>query len=125
MKKIIFIAKMNKIAKEINAELSKQFSVQLSDFRHVDVMNMMEVIEPDLVLASLIGVDVDTRIFTSLHTEYPKTPVLTIGDESEMRRVSRFYEHDQFENLLRPISNVDVATAVKLKLDSKNNYESD
>lgn len=126
MKKILFIAKVNHIVKELNNILNQYYRVQLCNYNADTVMGMMELVEPDLVLISLIGFsDPDTSVYSSVHLQYPDTPVFTIGDESEARHFARYYVMDQFENLTRPISGMDVVNAIAKRLELKENEGAD
>ena len=117
MKKVLFIAKINNIVKELNTFITQHFRVQLCNYNADTVMGMMEVVEPDLVLISLIGsADLDTSVYSSIHLQYPDTPVFTIGDDAETKRFARYYGMDQFENLRRPITGAEVVEAISRKL---------
>lgn len=124
LKKILFIAKVNQIVKEIHEILNQHYRVQLCNYNADIVMGMMELIEPDLVLISLIGFsDLDTSVYSSMHLQYPDTPVFTIGDESEARHFARYYVMDQFENLTRPISGMDIVNAIDNRLKNKDSAD--
>ncbi len=118
MRKILFVAKMNETAKNLNASLVKYYQVQFSSPTADIVLGMLDVVDPDLVLISLIGVtDIDPVIFNRISTNYPNMPVLTIGTESEQKHFLRYYESEQFENLIRPIANSSVVNAIARRLE--------
>ncbi|MBQ7584579.1 MAG: response regulator [Lachnospiraceae bacterium] len=118
MNKILMIGKMNDLTKDINDFLSRYFRVQLSMENPQTALGMVKVIEPDLILISLVGLyDVNTVLFGRLQNEFPQVPVITIGTEGEQRDVLSFYEGRQFENLIRPIENTDIFSAICRRLN--------
>ncbi len=122
MKKILLIGKLNNIVKETNKFLSQYFHVQLCS-ENVNVLKgMLKIVNPDLILISLIGAyDIDTSIFFILSDQYKKIPVLTIGTREESNTFFKYYEDTQFENLIRPVENTVIMEAVckRLGLDKK------
>lgn len=117
MRRILFVAKMNETAKSLNAALVKYYQVQFSSPTADIVLGMLDVVDPDLVLISLIGVtDIDPVIFNRISTHYSNLPVITIGTESEQKHFLRYYDTDQFENLIRPIENSRVVNAIARRL---------
>lgn len=122
MKKILMIGKLNRVVTEMNQLLSEYFHVQLCS-ENVNVLEgMMKIVNPDLVLISLIGAqDMDTSVFFLLSDQYAQTPVLTIGTKEQCAKFLKYYEESQFENLLRPIENAKVVEAVfrRLGMDEK------
>ncbi len=118
MKKILLIGKLNNIVKETNKFLSQYFHVQLCS-ENVNVLEgMLKIVNPDLILISLIGAyDIDTSIFFILSDQYKKIPVLTIGTREESNTFFKYYEEDQFENLIRPVENTVIMEAICKRLD--------
>lgn len=117
MNKILFIGKMNDLTKDINDYLSKYFRIQISMENPQTALGMVKVIEPELILISLVGLyDVNTVLFSRLQNEFPEIPVISIGTEGEQRDVLSFYEGRQFENLIRPIENADIFSAICRRL---------
>lgn len=122
MKKILLIGKLNSVMKETNRFLSKFFHVQLCSENASVVPGMMKIVNPDLVLVSLIGAyQIDTSIFFMLSDQYAHIPVLTIGTKEESSNFFKYYEEEQFENLIRPVDNTVILDAVcrKLGLDKE------
>ena len=122
MKKILLVGKLNAVVKETNKFLSQFFHVQLCSENAGVLEGMLKIVNPDLVLVSLIGAyDIDTSIFFMLSDKYAKTPVLTIGTREERDRFFQYYEESQFENLVRPVENTVIMEAVcrKLGMDQK------
>ena len=84
MKKILLIGKLNNIMKETNKFLSQFFHVQLCSENANILEGMIKIVNPDLVLISLIGAyNIDTSIFFILSDKYKEIPVLTIGTKEE------------------------------------------
>lgn len=122
MKKILLVGKFNTVVQEMNRFLAQFFHVQLCS-EHAGVLEgMMKIVEPDLVLISLIGAyDIDTSIFFMLSERYGQIPVLTIATKEESSAFFKYYESSQFENLIRPVENTVIMEAVcrRLGLDGK------
>lgn len=117
MKKILLIGKLNSVIKETNAFLSQYFHVQLCSENASVLEGMLKIVNPDLVLISLIGAyDVDTSMFFLLSDQYAHVPVLTIGTKEESSTFFKYYEGPQFENLIRPVENTAILDAVRRRL---------
>lgn len=122
MKKILLIGKLNNIVKETNQFLSQYFHVQLCSENANVLKGMIQIVNPDLVVISLIGAyDIDTSIFYLLSEQYAQVPVLTIGTKEESSSFFKYYESSQFENLIRPVENTVIMEAVcrRLGMDGK------
>lgn len=122
MKKILLIGKLNNVMKEMNKFLAQFFHVQLCSENVSVLKGMLKIINPDLILISLIGAyDIDTSIFFMLSDQYTQIPVLTIGTKEESNTFFKYYEDGQFENLIRPVENTVIMDAVcrKLGLDKE------
>ncbi len=122
MKKILLIGKLNSVVNETNKFLSQYFHVQLCSENANVLDGMLKIVNPDLVLISLIGAyDIDTSIFYMLSYKYAQTPILTIGTKEESSTFFKYYEDGQFENLIRPVENTVILNAVcrRLGLDEK------
>ena len=117
MKKILLIGKLNSVLKETNHFLSQYFHVQLCSENAGVLEGMLKIVNPDLVLISLIGAyDIDTSIFFLLNNSYSQIPVLTIGTKEESSTFFKYYEDGQFENLIRPVENSAIMGAVCRRL---------
>ena len=117
MKKILLVGKLNSVVKETNTFLSQYFHVQLCSENAGVMEGMMKIVNPDLVVISLIGAyGIDTSMFFLLSSRYKDTPVLTIGTEEESREFFKYYEESQFENLIRPVENTTILNAACRKL---------
>lgn len=126
MKKILLIGKLNNVVNETNQFLSKYFHVQICSENAGVLEGMLKIVNPDLVLISLIGAyDIDTSIFFLLSNEYSDTPVLTIGTKEESKTFFKYYEGNQFENLIRPVEHSVIMEAVcrKLHINEKDAQE--
>lgn len=117
MKKILLIGKLNNVVNETNQFLSQFFHVQLCSENAGVAEGMMKIVNPDLVLISLVGAyNIDTSIFFMLSDKYARTPVLTIGTKEESSSFFKYYEDGQFENLIRPVDHTAVMDAVCRRL---------
>lgn len=117
MKKILLFGRLNTILKDVDKTLSAHFHVQLCELKTDTAEGMLRMVEPDLVIISLVGVkEYDTGIFGMLSDGYARTPVLTIGTEQEKESFLKYYESQQFENLIRPVDNMDILSAVCRKM---------
>ena len=118
MRNILLIGKLNELVKEINGYLSRVFHVQLSSENTEMVRGMLKVLEPDLVIICLVGMyDVHDGIFQIFQNEYSSVPVLTIGTEEEWKHFMQYYTGNQFENLIRPVSNQQIYDAICKRID--------
>ncbi len=113
MKKILLVGKFNSVVTEMNKYLSQFFHVQLCSENAGVLEGMMKIVNPDLVLISLIGAyDIDTSIFFMLSDQYAQLPVMTIGTKEESGKFFQYYEESQFENLVRPMENTTIMDAI-------------
>lgn len=122
MKKILLAGKLNSVVNEINKYLSGFFHVQLCSENAGVLEGMLKIVNPDLVLISLIGAyDIDTSIFYMLSDKYEQLPVLTIGTKEECSAFLKYYENGQFENLIRPVEHTVIMNAIcrRLGLDAE------
>ncbi|MBQ7706997.1 MAG: response regulator [Lachnospiraceae bacterium] len=118
MNKVLFIGKINETTKDIEKALREHFYVQICPLNKTSLDAMMKVVEPELVILSLVGAyEIDSIILRQLEVAYYNIPVITIGTESERDRFSTFYNNSQFENLLRPIDNNRIIEAVCRRLN--------
>ncbi len=129
MKKIIMIGKMNEMLKDINDFLSRFFRIQLCTENTQNTLGMLKVINPDLILISLVGFyDVNAVLFDKIKEAFPDTKVITIGTETEQKKFLKYYTDDrQFTHLIRPIENSDILTAIceRLGLSEKEVRENE
>jgi len=92
MKKILLVGKLNTVMKETNKFLSQFFHVQLCSENAGVLEGMMKIVNPDLVIVSLIGAyDIDTSMFFLLSDQYAHIPVLTIGTKEECSSFLKYY----------------------------------
>lgn len=125
MKKILLVGKFNTVVNEMNHFLSRYFHVQLCSENAEVLEGMLKIVNPDLIAISLVGAyDIDTSIFFLLSDRYSHIPVLTIGTREESDRFFKYYEGEQFENLVRPVENSIIMEAVCRRLGTeKDNVE--
>lgn len=116
-KKILLIGKFNNVVNETNQFLSQYFHVQLCSENAGVLEGMLKIVNPDLILISLIGAyGIDTSMFFLLSDQYAQVPVLTIGTKEESSTFFKYYEEEQFENLIRPVENTTIMEAVCRRL---------
>ena len=107
------VGKPNETFKNLHLFLSKRYHVQVSTDDMGVLTSIMQLINPDLILISLVGIsDIDTRIFRMLDRKCYDTPIITIGTQKEWERLLRYYDAEHFTNLIRPIDNSDVMRAI-------------
>ncbi len=117
MRRILLFGRLNAILKDVDKTLSEYFHVQLCELKADTVEGMLMMVEPDLVIISLVGAqDYDKGIFGILSLGHGKIPVITIGTEQEKEKFLKYYESQQFENLIRPVDNIDILKAVCSRL---------
>ncbi|NBH82161.1 response regulator [bacterium C-53] len=117
MKKILLIGKLNNVVMETNKFLAQYFHVQLCSENAGVLEGMMKIVNPDLVVISLIGAyDIDKSMFFLLSDQYTQIPVLTIGTKEESSLFFKYYADSQFENLIRPVENTVIMDAVCRRL---------
>lgn len=117
MKKILLIGKLNDVVKETNRFLAQFFHVQLCSENAGVLEGMLKIVNPDLVVISLIGAyDIDKSIFFMLSDQYSNVPVLTIGTKEESNTFFQYYEGAQFTNLIRPVEHSEILSAICRKL---------
>ncbi len=117
MKKILLVGKLNNVVKETSTFLSQFFHVQLCSENAGVMEGMMKIVDPDLVVISLIGAyGIDTSMFFLLSSQYADTPVLTIGTQEESDAFFKYYEEKQFENLIRPVEHTTILNAICRRL---------
>lgn len=117
MKKILLVGKLNNVVKETNRFLLQYFHVQICSENAGVLEGMLKIVNPDLVLISLIGAyDIDTSIFFLLSSQYTQIPVLTVGTKEECGAFLKYYEDTQFENLVRPVEHTTILNAICRRL---------
>lgn len=105
MKKILLLGKLNRTTAELYESLSRRFEVQVSAETLEVVQGMMQIINPNMVLVSVMELeDVEKSVFNLLDEEYRSTPVLVVGTKEGCSKYQAYYEREQFTQLLRPIS---------------------
>ncbi len=124
MKKVLLIGKLNEVTKQINEALSPYCRVQLCADDADIVEGMLRMLNPDLIVFSLVGVrGAQTSIFPLLSRETPRTATLVVGsrtDEEDLR-ASGFLNNEKAEFLCRPIKLEDIVARMRksLRLDEE------
>ena len=113
MRRILLFGKLNDVVKDINLALSEHFYIQICELRSETAEGMLQVVNPELVIISLVGAaEYDKRIFRILSTKYERVPVITVGTKQEKEEFLQYYTGNQFTHLTRPIENSDILEAV-------------
>lgn len=118
MKKILFIGKFNTVFQDISSYFEQMFNVQICVDNIDMVKGMLKLNNPDLVVISLIGMNMDSeKIFNELKFNYVHTPVVCIGTTGELDMLREFIKPDQFTKVARPINNEKILDTVCNLLD--------
>lgn len=118
MKKILLFGRLNDITKDINTYLSKYFQIQLCSDNPGVAKGLMKMYAPDLVIISQVGLyEVHSEFFNDLYINYTQIPVITVGTLHEQQVFRAYYEHGQFQHILRPVDNVFIMQIVCQRLD--------
>lgn len=103
MKKVLIIGDLNQTVSSINKQLSSRFQTQICKDDGEMVQGMMKVLDPELVLISLVGIGaLDTGILDKLQDEYSDVPVLLLGTKEECTGLQENYNTAQFYYVVRP-----------------------
>lgn len=119
---ILIIGKLNEVTKSISDYLEKSpdFNLQFCEPKIEAVIKMFKVFRADIALISLIGAaDVDKKIFDEIKFHHKLMPAITIGTEFESNSFIKYFDNDQFINLIRPIDNKSVYEAICKRLGIK------
>ena len=104
MKKILLVGKLNKTTKELYEGLSRRFQVQLSAEPMEIVQGMMQIVNPDMALISVMELeDIETEVFELLEKAYKNVPVLVVGTKEGCDKYQEYFSNKQFKKLLRPV----------------------
>ncbi len=105
MKKVLLIGQLNQTVSSVNKHLSTRFKTQVCVDTLDIVKGMVTVFEPDLVVASLVGIgQLDKNILDYFQEEYPKVPVIFLGTTEECNYYHNDYAGTQFYYATRPIT---------------------
>ena len=106
MTKLLFITKINGIAKDINEYLSRYFQIQICSENAEVVKSMVNMCKPPLLLICLTGfTENEKTLFKNIGIHFSDIPTIVIGTEAELAKYREFYIEDQFFTLIRPTSN--------------------
>lgn len=118
------IGKFNAVFQDINHYLSRHFQMQVCVDNPEMMKGMLKLNQPQLVIVSLIGLDRESsRIFSELRLNYPHTPVICIGTDSEQAHFEDYFRMKQFHALKRPVSNAQILEMVSELLKSAYDEE--
>lgn len=118
MKKILFIGKFNAVFQDMSGYFEKMFNVQICVDNIDLVKGMLKLNNPDLVVISLIGMNLDSEtIFNELKYNYAHTPVVCVGTTRELDILKEFIGSAQFTKVVRPVNNDKILDAICSLLD--------
>ena len=93
MHTIMMIGKMNELTKNINHYLRRFFTVQICNDDPKHAMGMIKVVNPELLLISLVGGGHNVPdILSGIEKSFPALPVFTIGTDSERLGMASYYK---------------------------------
>ena len=103
MKKVLIVGDLNQTVSSINKQLSARFQTQICKDDFELVKGMMKVLDPDLVMISLVGIgELDSSILDFLGEQYSDVPVLLVGTKEECMFFQNTYQSEQFSYAVRP-----------------------
>lgn len=103
MKNVLIIGDLNQTVSSINKQLSSRFQTQICKDDAEMVLGMMKVLDPELVLISMVGIGtLDNRILDTLQEQYSDVPVLLLGTKEECTSLQESYDSEQFYYVVRP-----------------------
>ncbi len=109
MKKLLLIGELNQTVSSVNKHLATCFQTQVCVNSLDLVKGMVKMLEPDLVVACLVGMDrMDEEILAYLKAACKNIPVLIMGTVDECNSYKKYYEEGQFDYITRPttLSNI-------------------
>lgn len=118
MKDIFLIGKFNAVSKNIYKELSKYYQMQLCSDEPEIVKGMFWMKMPDLIL--ILTMDMTSKqeqIFLDIKQYYPFIPVICIGTKEELNLFAEKIEANQWEEMVRPITNSEIIEKINQMLE--------
>ena len=113
MKNIFLIGKFNRITQDFNNCLSGKYHVQLGSDNSDIIRGMFAMNPPDLVIINLMAMEYSHQaIFRNITEQYPKLPVICVGNKDEIQQFKEVMNSAQYKKLVRPISNPELLEAV-------------
>jgi len=117
MKTIVVYGKKNETTEEISEFLHGYFRVELCTEDAQQALGMIKVVEPDMVVMSLIDfTPAEQELFSGIKSDFPSMPVVSVGTVEERMRFGKYYVGGQMENLPRPLNIEALFSAVCRKL---------
>lgn len=123
MKKILLVGKLNEIVRSLYQCLINDFQVQLCPEEPDDIKNMYQIVKPDMIIVSQIGIDeVDITMCEWIRDNTPATPVLIITISEKWNEYEPYFSEDKFDKMFRPVGKKDLLEKCHsiLKDDDKN-----
>ena len=114
MRNMLLIGKMNEVLADLNKTLSEYFRVQITSENREGLTDLIKVAKPDFIVISLIGVYSDDPMtsMTEILKKYMKIPIITIGNDQEVKRNGDLYSICNAQNVKRPVNNTLLLLAI-------------
>lgn len=113
MKRVLFIAEMNGIAKNLNEEMLSHFQVQLCAADKEYTEKLIQIFEPDIVLIFLNQLNhVDVRHLKTLLEGKETMPAIIIGSKYEFKEYGLDAETVNVQKLFRPVKNPEIVRTI-------------
>lgn len=105
MKNVLLIGELNQTVSNLNKYLTGSFRTQVCADSLELITGMEKVFKPDLVVVCLMGIgELDSKILDFFREKGTKTPVLLVGTGEECRNYVEYYDGQQFDYAVRPMT---------------------
>ena len=114
MRNMLLIGKMNEVLADLNKTLLEYFRVQITSENRDGLSDLIKVAKPDFIVISLIGIysDDSGTSLTSVFKKYREIPIITIGNEQEVKRNEALFRICGAHNVARPVNNTQLLLAI-------------
>lgn len=122
MHTIVLIGKDSEELQSVYRRMQSGFKVHLSTEGHKHALSLIKAMKPDLIVIDLAGLGtMDRSLLIEIRQDFPDTPVLTLGTDTEKLPFASFHWEKQFRHVLRTADNETLYTTActLLKLDQK------
>lgn len=110
-RRILLIGKLNTVLRNLNEILERTFTMQLCADEIDLVKGMTKIFKPDMVIISTSELrDEAMEIFDYYYGAYRKKPVIVVANPDECENYKGYFESEQFELMIRPVSKTQLIT---------------
>lgn len=123
MRKILIIGKLNIMIKNVYSYLDgvEGFKVLVCPETKDVIENIMEIVEPDMVVLSLFGLsDANSELFDFFMNKFPDLKVLCCGTISEQETFKKYFAMPYYHVLTKPFSNMELQNKIDELLSESN-----